>query len=542
MLLSSSRLLKTAVLVAVALPAFTLAQGNSANAPGHLKTETVSVAHKDFLPSLKDVPAAALDLSWRKPANPKKRVPYTDDPNFTDDFAAQSAPANNSAPAAATIAGLGVDGVGQGFSGPQGAFTVQSAPPDTTGAAGATQYVQWVNSSFAIFNKSTGAAVYGPVAGKTLFTGFGGACEAQNDGDPVVMYDRLANRWVLMQFAVPTGGPYYQCVAVSKTSDATGAYDRYAFQYTGFNDYPKAGVWPDAYYVTYNIFNGNTFGGAKVCAMDRVKMLAGDPTATQQCVQLGTSYGGLLPADLDGKTLPPAGAPNYVVNLGTSKLNLWKFKIDWATPANSALTGPTAIPVSAFSAACAGGTCIPQAGTNNQLDSLADRAMFRLAYRNFGTYESLVVNHAVKVGTTKRSTYTGTRWYELRNLSAATPTVYQQSTYAPDSTSRWMGSVAMDKQGNMALGYSASSSTIKPALRYATRLAGDALNTLSNETTIIQGGGAQQSTLTRWGDYSSMSIDPVDDCTFWYTSEYLKADGTFNWSTRIHSFKLASCI
>lgn len=229
------------------------------------------------------------------------------------------------------------------------------------------------------------------------------------------------------------------------------------------------------------------------------------------------------------------------MNLGSSKLNLWKFKVDWATPGSTTFTGPVAIPVTAFAAACAGGTCIPQAGTNNQLDSLADRAMFRFAYRNFGTYESLVVNHAVKLGTNKRTQYTGTRWYELRNPSG-TPTVFQQSTYAPDTTSRWMGSIAMDKQGNMALGYSASSSTIKPALRYATRLNGDAVNTLSNETTIVQGGGAQQATLTRWGDYSSMSIDPMDDCTFWYTSEYLKVDGKFNWSTRIHSFKINGCV
>ena len=481
-----------------------------------------------------------MDLSWRKPANPKKRVPYEDSKGFTEDFAAQEVHKQNFAAQAATAAGLGFDGVGQGFTGPQGTFTVQSAPPDTTGAVGATQYVQWVNSSFAVFSKSTGAVVYGPVAGNTLFTGFGGACETQNDGDPVVMYDKAANRWVLMQFAVPTGGPYYQCVAVSKTSDATGAYDRYAFQYTGFNDYPKAGVWPDAYYVTYNIFNGNSFGGAKVCALDRAKMLAG-AVATQQCFQLSTAYGGLLPADLDGGTAPPAGSPNYVMNLGSSALNLWKFHVDWATPANSTFTGPKSIPVTAFAAACGGGTCVPQAGTNNQLDSLADRAMFRLAYRNFGTHESLIVNHAVKVGTTRKNSYSATRWYELRNLSAATPTVYQQSTYAPDPTSRWMGSMAMDKQGNLALAYSASSSTIKPALRYATRLNADPLNTLSNETTIVQGGGAQSTGLTRWGDYSTMTIDPVDDCTFWFTSEYLKADGTFNWSTRINSFKVASC-
>lgn len=537
MTLRTSRLVGTAFFVASVFPL-----AAQADAPdGHGKPEVITTAHQDVLPSLGALKGKPLDLSIVKPAKDKRRVPYVDSPNFDYDKAAQESHVNSTSPAAATTTGLGVDGLGKGFVGPNGTFTVQSAPPDTTGAVGATQFVQWVNSSFAVFSKSTGAAVYGPVAGNTLFTGFGGACETSNDGDPIVLYDKLADRWVMMQFAVPTGGPYYQCVAISKTSDATGAYDRYAFQYTGFNDYPKAGVWPDGYYVTYNMFTPNTFGGAKVCSMDRASMLAGLP-ATQQCFQMSTSYGGLLPADLDGKTLPPAGAPNYVMNLGSSSLNLWKFHVDWTNSANSTFTGPTSLPVTAFAAACGGGTCIPQAGTQNQLDSLADRAMYRFAYRNLGTSESLVVNHAVKIGTNKRSSYTGTRWYELRVSPTGTASVYQQSTYAPDSTSRWMGSIAMDKMGNIALGYSASSGTIKPALRYATRLASDALNTLSNETTIVQGGGAQfGNNLTRWGDYSHMSVDPVDDCTFWYTSEYLKADGSFNWNTRIHSFKIAGC-
>ncbi|MDI1244527.1 MAG: hypothetical protein PSV24_03900 [Rhodoferax sp.] len=543
MLTSFHRLLKSAALVATVLPVFVLAQGNAANAPGQQKADVVATAHQDVLPSLRDLVAKPVDLTWQKPANPKKRVPYVDSPNFVDDFAAQDVHRTTTATAASTTTGLGFDGVGKGFTGPSGTFTVQAAPPDTTGAVGATQYVQWVNSSFAVFNKSTGAAVYGPVPGNTLFTDFGGPCETTNDGDPIVMYDKAANRWVLMQFAVSTQ-PYMQCIAVSQTSDATGAWNRYAFQYgNGFNDYPKAGVWPDGYYVTYNIFtNGATFAGGKVCAMDRAKMLAGQP-ATQQCFNTSTAYGGLLPADLDGSNAPAAGTPNYVMNLGSSKLNLWKFKVDWTTPTNSTFAGPVAIPVTAFAAACGGGTCIPQAGTARTLDSLADRAMFRLAYRKFADgHEALVVNHAVKVGTNKRTSYTATRWYELRiPTTGGTPTVNQQSSYGPDSTSRWMGSMAMDKQGNIALAYSASSSGIKPALRFATRLAGDTLNTLSNETTIVQGTGSQTGTLSRWGDYSTMTIDPVDDCTFWFTSEYLKADGTFNWSTRIHSFKINGC-
>lgn len=532
---------------ALLLPVFAQAQGNSGDAPGQNKNvEVMSASYKDSGFVLRDAPGRPIDLSVWKEAKDKRRVPYADPPNHEDDLAAQTSHRGSAGagttPGAATTAGLGFDGLGSGFTGPNGTFSVRSAPPDTTGAAGTTQYVQWVNTSFAVFSKSTGQAVYGPVAGNTLFTGMPNACATSNDGDPIVLFDKIANRWVMMQFAVPSGGPYFQCVAVSQTADATGAYDRYAFQYTGFNDYPKAGVWPDAYYVAYNIFNGNSFGGAKVCAMDRAAMLAGQ-AATQQCFQLSTSYGGLLPSDFDGTILPPAGTPNFFVNIGTARLNLWKFKVDWANTANSVLTGPTAIPVTSFAAACGGGTCVPQSGTSQQLDSLADRAMYRLAYRRFADgRDSLVVNHAVRVGATNKPTsgYSGTRWYEIRNANT-TPVVYQQSTYAPDTNHRWMGSIAMDKQGNIALGYSVSSGSMKPAIRYATRLASDPLNTLSNETTIVQGGGAQGRSLSRWGDYSHMSVDPSDDCTFWFTTEYLKADGTFNWNTRIASFKINGC-
>lgn len=539
---------RTALLLAAMTPMLVLAQGNSDNAPGIGKVEIIQSAHHDHDFVLRNTVGKPVDPSYRKEAKPKRRVPYIDSPNFDADSAAQLT--HRRSPLAATTAnpnlggstgldgkGMGFDGMGKGFTG----FTVQYAPPDTTGAVGETQFVQWVNASLTVFDKTTGNVTYGPVKGNTLFTGFGGACETSNDGDPIVMYDKMAKRWVLMQFAVPSGGPYYQCVAISKTSDATGAYDRYAFQYSGFNDYPKAGAWPDAYYITYNMFTPSTFGGAKVCALDRASMLTGSATVTQQCFQLSTSYGGLLPADLDGSILPTEGTPNFLMNLGSNKLNLWKFYVNWTTPASSSLTGPTAIPVNAFNAACGGGTCIPQGGTKKLLDSLADRLMYRLAYRKFDDgHEALVVNHAVKVGSTSRNSYSATRWYEIRNPSG-TPVVYQQSTYAPDSTSRWMGSIAMDKMGNIALAYSASSSAMKPALRYATRLAGDSANTLSNETTIIQGAGAQTGTYSRWGDYSHMSIDPADDCSFWYTSEYLKADGSWNWNTRIASFKINGC-
>ena len=224
------------------------------------------------------------------------------------------------------------------------------------------------------------------------------------------------------------------------------------------------------------------------------------------------------------------------MNFGSNSLNLWKFHVDFANSANSTFTGPTSIPVASFTAACSGGgACIPQAGTTQKLDSLADRLMYRLAYRNFGDHEALVVNHSVTAGSS-----VGVRWYEIRNPNG-TPSVFQQGTYAPDTNFRWMGSIAMDKVGNIALGYSVSSSTQQPSIKYTGRAPGDPLGTLQAENNIQAGGGSQLTNLSRWGDYSAMTVDPVDDCTFWYTNEYLKANGTFNWSTQIASFQFASC-
>jgi hypothetical protein len=428
------------------------------------------------------------------------------------------------------------DGVGQGAFG----FSPNAAPPDTNGAVGATQYVQWVNESFAVFSKA-GALLAGPTAGNTLFQALGAThpCAVHNDGDPIAQYDKLANRWVLTQFSVTSGSTqgFWQCVAVSATSDATGAYNVYAFNYgtVQFNDYPKLGVMPSAYYTTYNIFNnGSTFAGSKLCAMDRASMLAGQP-ATQICFQLSNAFGGVLPADVDGTTPPPAGSPEYFLNFGTNSLNLWQVSGLNFTNGAGAITGPTNIPVAAFAAACNGGTCIPQAGTNQKLDSLADRLMYRLAYRNFGDHEALVVNHSVTVGTS-----VGVRWYEIRS-PGTTPTVFQQGTFAPDANFRWMGSAAMDHAGNLAVGYSVSSTTINPGIRFTGRAPSDPLGTLGTELTIQDGTGSQLANLNRWGDYSSISVDPVDDCTFWYTTEYLKTSGTFNWSTRIANFKFAGC-
>jgi hypothetical protein len=426
--------------------------------------------------------------------------------------------------------GLSFEGIGES----QYGFTVEYAPPDTNGAVGATQYVQWVNTYFAVFDKHSGALLAGPMPGNVLWTGFGGGCGSNNDGDPIVLYDKLANRWIMSQFSVSTT-PYLQCIAVSTTSDATGTWNRYSFQYTYFDDYPKMGVWPDAYYETFNMFNGNSFMGSDACAYNRIAMLSG-VAATQICFQQNSSVGSLLPADVDGTTPPQANSPNYMLTYGANSLLLYKFHVDFNNPTNSTFAGPTTIPVAAFTPLCYGGSeCVPQPGTDNKLDSLADRLMYRLAYRNFGSHESLVVNHSVAV-----SGGGGVRWYEIQSPNSS-PVLAQQGTYAPDSSYRWMGSVAMDKIGDLALGYSFSSGAVYPGVAFAGRVPSDPAGALEAETVIMNGSGSQTGTLSRWGDYSAMTVDPVDDCTFWYTQEYLVTNGTWNWNTRITNFKFPGC-
>ncbi|HZI58573.1 MAG TPA: hypothetical protein VFF39_17465, partial [Verrucomicrobiae bacterium] len=499
-----------------------------------------SDVHHDVSPAVRDMPTInaagnAATAHIKKEAEPARRIPLPPGLTTLQQGALGDAAVQTSAIAApaaqAPTLNLGFDGLGNASLG----FTVSSAPPDTNGAVGLNQYVQWVNTSFAVFNKTTGALIAGPIAGNTLWSGFGGGCQTNNDGDPIVLYDKAANRWMFAQFSVSTT-PFLQCVAVSTTSDATGTFNRYSFQYSGFDDYPKMGVWPDAYYVTFNMFNaaGTAFLGADACAYDRTAMLAGQP-ATQVCFQQGSSIGGLLPSDLDGSTAPPAGSPNFQMFFGTNNLNLFKFHVNFATPSSSTYSAATVIPVTAFSPLCGGGTCVTQPGTTNKLDSLADRLMYRLAYRNFGNHESLVVNHSVTSGTGG-----GVRWYEIQNPNG-TPVVAQQSTFAPDSNFRWMGSIAMDQAGDMAMGYSVSSTTVSPSIRFTGRTPADPVNTMEAETSIVTGTGSQNGTLTRWGDYSALTVDPVDDCTFWYTQEYMKTTGTFNWNTRIANFKFPGC-
>jgi hypothetical protein len=427
------------------------------------------------------------------------------------------------------------------------------APPDTNGAAGPTQYVQWVNTEFAAFNKSDGTIVYGPAEGNTIWSGFGGSCESRNDGDPIAQYDKQAGVWVMMQPVFKA--PYAICIAVSTSSTWTSSgmtWNRYQFlvpnSSKNFPDYPKLSVWSDGYYISYNSFtNGSRWAGPQACVMDRSAMLAGN-SATMQCAASpGTTIETMLPSDLDGavpgvsgSTLaPPQGSPAYYVGIysgSSSKLALFKFHVNWTTPSQSSFSPATYVNISSFNEACGGGTCIPQPNTSQQLDSLADRLMYRLAYRNFGDHESLVISHSVDPG----NGTSGIRWYEIRSPGSS-PTVYQQGTFAPDSNYRWMPSIAMDKSGDIAVGYSESSSSMAPSIFYNGRLSGDPAGTLESEAPILNGAYSQTTGLSRWGDYSAMSVDPTDDCTFWYTNEYLPSSGTFNWATQIASFKFSSC-
>jgi hypothetical protein len=423
-------------------------------------------------------------------------------------------------------------------------------PPDTNGDVGPNHYVQWVNLSFAIYNKS-GTRLYGPAAGNTLWSGFGGACQTTNDGDPIVQYDHLANRWMMSQFALPNypNGPFYQCIAVSQTGDPTGAWYRYQFQIsaTKLNDYPHFGVWPDGYYMSVNQFVGNTWAGQGVVAFERAKMLLGQPAQAVyfDLYSVDPNLGGMLPSDLDGQA-PSPGTPNYYIEADDNgfgfpqdQLNIWKFSVNWSNPATSTFTQLGVLPTAAFdSDMCAGSrNCIPQQGTTIKLDAISDRLMYRLQYRNFGAYQTILANQTVDVNGANRA---GIRWYELRN-SGGGWTIYQQGTFSPDAIHRWMGSIAMDASGNIGLGYSASSSTMFPAIRYTGRLAGDALGTLTQgEGTIINGSGAQTHVASRWGDYSMLALDP-DGCTFWYTNEYVQTTGSAPWRTRIGSFQLPGC-
>ncbi len=449
--------------------------------------------------------------------------------------------------------GLNFLGLGNGFPN----YTVSNAPPDTNMAVGDTQVVEWVNVSWEVFDKNTGNAELGPVTGNSLWQALppGSLCATYDDGDPVVQWDAVAHRWVLFQNVFHS--PYAVCIAVSQTPDARGSYFVYQFSVpgNGFPDYPKIGVWPTGYFQANNNFgiNESGFVGAQICAYNSAKLLLGDPSAEQQCFQLSRNDYSLLPGDVDSPTAPPAGQDEFFLSLAdTSHLSVYSFHVDFVTPANSAVTGNNnsqPLSIASFNPVCHGnfgGSCVPQKGITDLLDSLGDRLMYRLAYYNDGpSFPSPKQHWFVNVDVTASGGQSAVRWMEFAtSQSVVNPTalaILQQGTYAPDFNWRWMGSLARDQNNDVLVGYSESSSNMYPSIFIAGRTPADALGTLESELSVVAGSGSQPDTSNRWGDYSAMRIDPVDNCTFWYTTEYYTVTQSFDWSTRIASVKFSGC-
>jgi hypothetical protein len=462
--------------------------------------------------------------------------------------------------------GLGFEGVGQigdALDCPtlSGFYVV---PPDTNAAVGDTQVVQWVNVCYSVFNKSTGALVAGPFAGTNFWKGFGAPCETNNDGDIIIQWDKTNHRWLAAQ-NVFNGPPYYTCVAVSQTADATGSYYRYTFPQPGFPDYPKWGLTRSVYYQTQNIFDPILVFGVNVCAYDAKSMLKGSSKATQVCIfdnSNGTYFDdSMLPAD-DDSTQPAdddsdSGRARPEVLLGAidnfvpggSNVYEYVFTVNFKKPAKSTLAGvdgtmPISVPpyILAFCPAGSFNTyCVPQPSLGSDLlDTLGDRLMYRLARFDDGEgKQHFLVSHSVN-----DTTAVAARWYEFRAREGSTSLSLYQSGQTPDDGHyRWMGSVAMDHKGDIAIGYSRSSAAPGdyPSIYYAGQTAGDPPGTTESEALIKQGGGSQLSSFNRWGDYSSMALDGSNSCTFWYTNEYYPVDGSFAWSTWIASLKFPHC-
>ncbi|MGV6850594.1 MAG: proprotein convertase P-domain-containing protein [bacterium] len=435
-------------------------------------------------------------------------------------------------------------------------------PPDTEGTVGKDYYVQMVNLAFAIFDKS-GNIVAGPSNTNTLWSGFGGACQNDNSGDAIALYDQTADRWVLTQFAVSSAQAV--CFAVSQTNDPTGSYYLYRLDTQRFPDYFKLGTWPDAQNNAYFMgTNSGQQGQYDVYAMDRENMLAGLPARTSQFFQ---SYPNLLmPADFNGSILPPAGSPgllytirdggeSYFGNPATDSIDVYAFDIDWDTPANTTLgITKSFIPpeIAEFNWTVCGffqSDCLNQPDSTVNLDSGSWWPMQRFQYRNFGDHEVLLGTWTVDA--LASGDHAAPRWFEFNRTSGLTGTwtVAQEGTLAPDEAHRWEPSIAMDGSENIAIGYSVvrednanPANNINPSIRYAMHMKGDPAGSMRSEAEIKAGSGAQTSSSNRWGDYSSMDIDPADDCTFWYTSEYIETTGSAPWQTYIGAFRSPSCL
>jgi len=456
-------------------------------------------------------------------------------------------------------------------------FGFRVNPPDPVGDVGPNHYVEMVNLAVAVYDKS-GNLLVGPLAIGSVWAGFPVEDCTDPSGDPIVLYDQLADRWILSQFTTRGLPYYYDCVAISQTSDPTGAYYRYAFptQEDGvgsglysFPDYPKYSVWKDSYVLTTRDFGDAGSYGVSVYALEKNKMVNGQPNA--RAVQFYISGDdpallpligdGLLPADIDGKTKPKNATPIPIIGTQDDDasygatfdaINVWEMDVQWNARPDASLEFAAQLPVapfdSMFPCAPTSRDCLPQPGITNPtqyLDILSyrQRPTYRFAWRNFGDYDSMIASQSVEAA----PGVAGMRWYELRRVGG-TYSVSQQGTYAPgDGVHRWMGSAAQDWQGNIALGYSVVNGVdVFPGIRYTGRLRDDPLGQMTlGEGTIIDGTGVQRTTNSRWGDYTSLNVDPTDDCTFWYVNEYYTLDGqlssTAGWQTRIASFKLPGC-
>lgn len=519
----------------------------------------------------------------------------------------QTAPGER--PPAALLASF--EGLGETFKGPQGTALLRN-PSDNSLAVGPNHIVVTVNSRMAIFTKkgkqfdTTGRVLYGPVNTNNVFRGFGGQCEALNNGDAVVRYDQLADRWLIVMplfrrgpvrpdqpdawtatssaHVSPPGvsgqpgpavplfqppppdpaasapaqgrggppasrgaapgpqGPYSMCYAISTGPDPFGPYYRYEFLRPLFPDYPRPAVWPDGYYVPTS--TGDDVIQKHTCVVDRARMLAG-AAATEQCFVVdGVNF--LNNADLDGKETPPRGAPNIVIATGGTQLKavleddglyVWKFAVDWKEPAKTTLTGPEKIGVAPYRYLCGGQltNCVPQPGSERRLDAQGDKIMARLVYRKLRDRESLVAVHSVNTS----GGGGGVRWYELQVDRQRRVSLRQQGTYAPDRFFRWMASPAIDRAGNIGIGYSFGGTPHFAGQRFAGRLASDPPGRLSlGEAVLVEGEAAQNA--MRWEDYTQTAVDPSDDCTIWYVGDYIRTGGT-NYSTRIGAFRMPGC-
>ncbi len=515
----------------------------SASAP--LISTAVNVAHDTSVP-LTDTPVVANDPNRVLPEL-ERLLPATVNTQTHDPVRQVAAPSVSVPASLGTFNGLKRTDLSTGY-----------VPPDTVGDVGPTQYMQAVNGGLAVFSKD-GQNLTGPINDSSFWNGLSGCQPTVTRGltDPTVNYDQFADRWVYSELSYDTSttpwGPSYMCIAVSSTGDATDSWYRYVFAVGSgvLTDYPKLGVWPDGYYLSFNDFNSaspHSFVGAGAMVVERSQMLGG-ASAQSVFVDLrgsaGLLSGGILPSDADGSTAPPGGAPDYyaaAVDDPTDvndQVGIWAFHADWAVPANSTFTNPQALHVAAYDGNSQ--LSVPQPAVlgvpSPQLDGLADnRLMNRLQYRNFGGFETLVTNLSVNNGSGGLAPH----WWELRKVAGSWG-VNQDSTFAPDALNRWVGSVAMDGAGDMALGYSAGDAGSAPSIRYTGRLVSDSLSQMQGESTFAGGGGSQTGT-SRWGDYSQMTVDPSDDCTFWYTGEFYPVSSANAWETRISSFRFPSCV